>query len=112
MFVYSIASSRSVQSEWLLRYLIPCPFKNLTGVDCPGCGFQRSVIALLQGDVMQSFAYYPSTLPLLITLLYMALNNKFHFANYALFKQWLFVASALMIISSYLLKITSLYILH
>jgi len=111
MFVKYIVSSHSIQPEWLLRYLIPCPFKKLTGIDCPGCGFQRSIIALLQGDVMQSLTYYPATLLLLSILLYMALNNKFHFKQYYTVKKWMLLILAVVITSSYLFKLISLHII-
>ncbi|MBL8776763.1 MAG: DUF2752 domain-containing protein [Acidimicrobiales bacterium] len=29
-----------------------CPFKMMTGLDCPGCGATRSLNVLLQGDVV------------------------------------------------------------
>ncbi len=32
-----------------------CPFKMLTGWDCPGCGSQRAIHALLHGDVLSAF---------------------------------------------------------
>jgi hypothetical protein len=112
MFAKFIKSSHSIQPEWLLRYLIPCPFKKITGLDCPGCGFQRSVIALLQGDLVQSFIYYPATCLLLSSLLYIALNYKFQFTNYHSVKKWMFIASALVIMSSYFIKITWLYFMH
>ena len=48
-------------------YLLPCPFKYFSGYDCPGCGFQRSVLALLKGDFYHSFHLYPPTLPILVT---------------------------------------------
>ena len=48
-------------------FLIPCPFKYLTGIDCPGCGFQRSVLALLKGDFMESFSLYPPAIPFLLS---------------------------------------------
>ena len=49
------------------NFLIPCPLKYLTGIDCPGCGFQRSVLALLHGNFMQSFSLYPPTIPFLLS---------------------------------------------
>jgi hypothetical protein len=35
--------------------LVPaCPFKSLTGIDCPGCGATRAALALLDGDVLRA----------------------------------------------------------
>lgn len=34
-----------------------CPFKMLTGLDCPGCGFQRATHALLHGQVREAIGY-------------------------------------------------------
>lgn len=39
--------------------LLPCPFKWLTGCDCPTCGMQRSILHLLRGDVEQSWTTNP-----------------------------------------------------
>lgn len=49
-------------------FLIPCPIKYLTNIDCPGCGFQRSVLALIQGNLAQSFHFYPPTIPFLLSV--------------------------------------------
>ncbi|TKC12320.1 DUF2752 domain-containing protein [Pedobacter polaris] len=48
-------------------FLIPCPFKYLTHLDCPGCGFQRSVLALFQGNFLESFQLYPPAIPFLLS---------------------------------------------
>lgn len=34
-----------------------CPFKWLTGFDCPGCGSQRAVRALMRGELMEAWSY-------------------------------------------------------
>jgi hypothetical protein len=34
-----------------------CPFYALTGLDCPGCGSQRALYALLHGHLLQAAAY-------------------------------------------------------
>lgn len=62
-----IVSAFSSLAEKADSYLLPCPFKYFSGYDCPGCGFQRSVLALLKGDFHLSFALYPPTLPILVT---------------------------------------------
>ncbi len=39
-------------------HLLPgCPFRSLTGLDCPGCGGTRAVYALTQGDVGRAFEH-------------------------------------------------------
>lgn len=38
--------------------LLPkCPFKALTGLDCPGCGVTRMIHALLHGDVVAAWHF-------------------------------------------------------
>ena len=41
------------QSVWMPK----CPFKLLTGLQCPGCGGQRAAHALLLGDFVGAFRY-------------------------------------------------------
>ncbi|MFC5463484.1 DUF2752 domain-containing protein [Lederbergia graminis] len=36
---------------------IPCIFKKITGLNCPGCGMTRAALALLDGDVYQAFRW-------------------------------------------------------
>lgn len=49
-----------------------CMFRSLTGFDCPGCGSQRAIHALLHGDIGAAWAYNPLLLlavPLMLLLL-------------------------------------------
>ena len=60
--------------EWLETHKLPCLFKACFGVICPGCGFQRSILYLLQGRVADSFYSWPALLPLLFFLCLMGLR--------------------------------------
>lgn len=46
-----------------------CPVKSLTGFDCPGCGGQRAVHAMLHFRVKEALAYNPF---LVIVTIYLA----------------------------------------
>lgn len=39
------------------RFMPKCLFKLVTGLDCPGCGFQRAVHALLHGHFVEAIKY-------------------------------------------------------
>ncbi|MFP4634931.1 MAG: DUF2752 domain-containing protein [Nitriliruptoraceae bacterium] len=43
-----------------------CPFRAVTGLDCPGCGGTRAVYALLQGDLPSALDH--NALAVLLTL--------------------------------------------
>ena len=56
------------KSHWMPQ----CPVKLLTGLQCPGCGAQRFLHALLQGHFKEAIAYnyfFLPTLPLLLLLI-------------------------------------------
>jgi hypothetical protein len=57
-------------TAWLQQHLLPCPFKQITGIDCPFCGFQRSALALFDGDLHRSFLLYPPLVPLIMFIIY------------------------------------------
>jgi hypothetical protein len=64
--------------SWLDTHQLPCLIKAAFHIECPGCGLQRSFIAMLQGNVLQSLHFYPALLPLLILISIMLINNKWH----------------------------------
>lgn len=56
----------------LKEYMLPCLNKELLGVDCPGCGLQRSVALLFEGNLWAAFKMYPATftlIPLFLVLI-------------------------------------------
>jgi hypothetical protein len=36
---------------------LPCPFRSLTGLWCPGCGLTRATHHLVRGDITQALRY-------------------------------------------------------
>lgn len=45
---------------------VPCPFRSITGWDCPFCGGTRMGAALLHGDLAAAWAYNPFALVALV----------------------------------------------
>ena len=48
-----------------------CPFKTLTELPCPGCGFTRSIESLTTGDIYGSFLQNPGWIILVLFLVSM-----------------------------------------
>jgi hypothetical protein len=92
--------------KWLQNFLIPCPFKKLTGIDCPGCGFQRSFLALLQGDINKSLQLYPATIPLLLIAIYTLIDARWPMDKRNYLKKTLYIGTAAIIILSYGVKMS------
>jgi hypothetical protein len=49
--------------------MIPCPYKYYIGIECLGCGIQRSFWSLLDLEIYKSFMYFPGLIPLIIFLI-------------------------------------------
>ena len=39
--------------------MLPCIYKQLFGISCPLCGFQRSLLCLLQGNIFDCIKFFP-----------------------------------------------------
>ena len=99
--------------NWLQNHLIPCPFKYLTGIDCPGCGFQRAVIALIQGDFNKSLTIYPPAIPLILFFLYGIFGQYLKLDNSAhSIKKTLFIIVGTIVMVNYGFKIWNLWLAH
>ena len=93
--------------NWVNDHLITCPFKYHFGLDCPGCGLQRSMVALAQGDIPQSFSLYPACIPIIALVLFVPLHLKFDFKKGASVVKILYVVIAIVIVLNYIYKIVN-----
>jgi len=86
-------------------HLFACPFKANFGFDCPGCGFQRSVIALLKGDLSGSLKLYPAAIPFVLILLFTLIHLKMDFKMGAKVIKMAYGGIAIIIVINYIYKI-------
>ncbi|MDR1653114.1 MAG: DUF2752 domain-containing protein [Prevotellaceae bacterium] len=87
------------------NYMLTCPSKYLTGIDCPGCGFQRSIVALFEGRLWESLTLYPATIPFFVCLIFTLLHLKFDFKNGAAAVKFLFIFYVSVVTIFYIYKI-------
>ncbi|MFM7628019.1 MAG: DUF2752 domain-containing protein [Algoriphagus sp.] len=90
---------------WLESHLFKCSWLQMTGFDCPGCGFQRSIIALLKGDLMDSFHLFPALFPLIITFLILVLQIKFKWEKGSFVVLVAFIFTNLIMLGNWLYKL-------
>ena len=60
-----------VVTEWVEIPL--CVVRNLFGVECPGCGLSRGMIAALTGDWCCAYSYHILSVPLLLGVAFFCL---------------------------------------
>lgn len=86
------------------NYMLPCPYKYYLGIDCPGCGFQRSLWELIQGNFISSIYIYPALIPILMMLLFLLIHLKFNLRNGSLILKTMFIINVSIIVTNYIVK--------
>ncbi|WP_082995023.1 DUF2752 domain-containing protein [Aquimarina megaterium] len=84
--------------------LLQCPTKKLMGIDCLGCGFQRSFLLLIKGDLVESFLMYPALIPLLLMFGYLIAHLLLKFKKGAKTLQYFYILNSILIITNYIIK--------
>lgn len=91
--------------HWLEAHQLPCMFKSVTHIDCPGCGFQRSFITLLQGHVSESFLIYPALIPILLLFSFLMLHVIFKIRNGVPILKFAYIFCGGIVLVSYIYKL-------
>lgn len=89
----------------LEKHMLPCINKKLFGFDCMGCGIQRSISLLLQGDFLGAFKMYPAIFTLILFIGYIFLNLKFNFYNSQFIIRLLLAINTVLIVGNFILKL-------
>lgn len=58
-------------SAALVLLFYKCPFKMITGADCPGCGLTRAFFCIFLGDFRAAAGYHPLSLLIFAELFYL-----------------------------------------
>jgi len=89
--------------------MLPCINKKIFGIDCLGCGMQRSISLLFKGEFVAAFYMYPAIYPLILLLLFLGFNFFIKFKYDWLFKAGLMAVSILTIVISYAIKMKFIF---
>jgi len=85
--------------------MLACPFKENLGVECPGCGMQRSAIALGQGHLVDSFFLYPALIPMLFMFIFLGVHLKWKLKHGARTLLILYIVNMTIVVINYVLKL-------
>mgnify|MGYP001590998484 FL=1 len=85
--------------------MLPCLNKRLFGVECMGCGLQRALALIFQGEFTAAFNMYPAVYSLIALFLYVGLNILFKFKNSNKIIGVLAILTVSTILISYIIKL-------
>lgn len=90
--------------DWLEHHLSPCFFKSHFGLECPGCGMQRSFIALLKGDITSSLHYHIGLIPFMITIILLIIQLIIKHEKGGKFVMWAFIITTAITLVQFIIR--------
>jgi len=87
------------------EYMLPCLNKKLFGIECMGCGLQRSISLIFQGKFIDAFYMYPAIYTLILLFGLIVINTFFKVKNFNTIVTVLAIISVSIIVISYIIKI-------
>ncbi len=85
-------------------YMFPCFWKKNFNFECFGCGMQRSVALILDGEFIAAFYMYPAIYTAIILFGFLLVHIKYQFRNGHKILLCLFIINVILIITNYILK--------
>jgi hypothetical protein len=87
-------------------FMLPCLNKTLFGVECLGCGIQRSISLIFQGQFVAAYKMYPAIYTFFILAVFLIFNLFVKFKHDYKIKMGLIFLNVIIVVISYLFKIT------
>jgi len=87
------------------EYMLPCLNKKLLGVECLGCGLQRSISLILQGEFVEAFKMYPGVYSLIVLFFFIGINIFFKFKHSNKIIGALAIITLATVVVSYIIKL-------
>lgn len=72
-------------------------------MDCPGCGTQRALIALLKGNLMESLRYHAALIPFMITIFALITQLIIKRDNGGQWVMWCFIVTSAITLIQYII---------
>ncbi len=88
--------------------MIPCMNKQLFGVECLGCGTQRALLFILNGEFSAAFRMFPAIFTTILFFGILGLHFIDKSRNYHKIIITLAIVNAIIMIVSYIYKMTTL----
>lgn len=86
------------------EYMLPCMHKKIFGIDCFGCGTQRSFFLLLEGDYFAAFKMFPAIYTTILFFVIVLLHFVDKSRDYTKMMIFLAIFNTLLMIISYFYK--------
>lgn len=89
----------------LKDYMLPCFSKQLFDMDCPGCGLQRSIALLLNGEFLAAFKMYPAIYTLIPLFTILVLGKVISIKHADKLVMGLSIASVALILTNFIINL-------
>jgi len=86
-------------------HMLPCMNKKLFGVECMGCGTQRSIDLLLHGDLVGAFKMFPAIYTMIIFGIVLLLHFLDKSRNYSKAIIIMAITNGIIMLINYIYKI-------
>jgi hypothetical protein len=85
--------------------MLPCMNKQFFGVECPGCGTQRAIAFLLEGEFYEAFKIFPAIYTLALFFVFLLLHLLDQKRNYTKLVIAIAILNGAVILIAYFIKI-------